>query len=89
MPDLFPETLALLEGKGIDARTSFVTFFNSHPRSLSAPMDFLEIKLLRALEWIDILSRGRETDLDIAREVARKEAHPILSDQSLFNGDPL
>ena len=89
MPDLFPKTLALLEKEGVDARTSFVTFFNSHPRSLSSSMDFLEIKILRALEWIDILSRGRETDLDMIREVARKEAHLILSAHSLFNGDPL
>jgi len=89
MPDLLPETLSLLMARGIDARTSFASFFNSRPRSLLQSMDFLEIKLLRVLEWIDLLSVGRESDFAPVRETANREASILLSAQSLFNGDPL
>ncbi len=89
MKDLLPETLALLDMRGIDARSSFVSFFNRHPRSLLRPMDFLDIKLLRVLEWIDALSLEQGSSFDPVREAAQKEVLLLQDAQTQYNGDPL
>ena len=91
MPDMFPETLSLLEKEGIAAQDTFVDFFNRHPRSETTPFDYLKIKVRRTLEWVDTLSEhlpDPDTYLTI-RAMAEKEAGLLILAQEQFNGDPL
>ena len=89
MPAILPETLSLLEQRGVDPRSSFVSYFNLHPRSLLRPMDFLEIKLLRISEWIETLARERGPSFDPVRAAAEKEVRLLMDAQTQYNGDPL
>ena len=89
MSAIIPETLALLEQRGIDARSSFVSYFNTHPRSLLKPMDFLEIKLLRVSEWIETLCSKSGPSFAPVRAAAEKEVRLLLDAQTQYNGDPL
>ena len=89
MSAIIPETLALLEQRGVDARSSFVSYFNTRPRSLLKPMDFLEIKLLRVSEWIETLSEELGSSFASVRAAAEKEVRLLLDAQTQYNGDPL
>jgi hypothetical protein len=91
MPDMFPETLSLLEKKGIAVKENFVDFFNRHPRSETTPFDYLKIKVRRTLEWVDTLTEhlpDPDTFLTL-RAIAEKEAGLLIRAQEQFNGDPL
>lgn len=91
MPDLFPETLFLLEKEGLCVRSSFVDFFNRFPRSETTPYDYLKIKIHRTLDWVDSLSETIKDPSALAtvQAVAGREAGILLSAQEQFNGDPL
>ncbi len=89
MPDLFPETLSLLSVMGLDARSSFIAFFNRDPSSLLQSMDFLEVKIIRALAWIKELADGRGEAFSTILRTAEREASLLLSAQHQFNGDSL
>ncbi len=88
MEELFPETLALLRGSGVDVRASFVDYFNRAPHENRPGEDFLEIKIRRAGNWIDHLAKTHpEIPLSL-RETRHREAQSLLHAQHLYNGDP-
>ncbi len=87
MPDLFPETLSILSESGIDARRSFIDFFNRHPHPNRPERDFLEIKIHRTREWIDHLAASGGDSLFRARKTQCREAETLLSAQTFYNGD--
>jgi len=87
MPDLFPETLTILSNTGIDARRSFIDFFNRAPHPNKPERDFLEVKIHRAGEWIDNLAASGGEALSHARETLCREAELLLAAQTYYNGD--
>lgn len=91
MPDLFPETLALLEQEGIPVRESFIDFFNRSPQSETTSYDYLKIKIRRTLDWVEFLTGSSPGVLkgEFVLSVARREALLLDAAQEQFNGDPV
>ncbi|MHB1605240.1 MAG: multinuclear nonheme iron-dependent oxidase [Leptospirales bacterium] len=91
IPDLFPDTLALLEGIPDDLQQSFVSFFHTIPITELEPYDFLRTKVFLIRLWIQNLSDRKLLQGEVAQrvhEMARMEGDRILMDQEWINGDP-